>query len=267
MRGFVDVFDDAFEHQVRGDAIIARRRFAAGSLERVDAQVGEKAELAEVDAEDRNLAIAHLPGGPEDGPVAAEDERDVGVFATQIGGAIEIEDDDLAELFESRHEPLRLFADARLIRIAEDVEPHLLRRIARDAPFPRHRRRRGPRRIRGRALGATAAHEPRHIQTQVGQQFATLAVLDEPIRQAEPNDAARIQAGGVGRLEHRRAEPAFDRPLFDGDDDRHLFDGPQDRVAVERLAEASIDDADVHAFFARASRPPSRRSGTTCRRR
>ena len=44
----------------------------------VGAEVGQEAELAEVDAEHRRLAIAHLPGGPEDGPVAAEHQGQVG---------------------------------------------------------------------------------------------------------------------------------------------------------------------------------------------
>ena len=61
----------------------------------VGAEVGEEAEPAEVDAEDGQLAVAHLPGGAEDGPVAAEDERQFGVDAGQVGLLEQIDEDDV----------------------------------------------------------------------------------------------------------------------------------------------------------------------------
>ena len=40
-------------------------------------------------------------------------------------------------------------------------------------------------------------------------------MLDELVRDAEPDDAARVQPRRVGRLQHRRAESTFQCPLLD----------------------------------------------------
>src|SRR5262249_32993538 len=85
---------------------------------------GEEAELAEVDAEDRNLTIAHLPGSAEDGTIAAEDERQVRLDGTEVLHLEEVEDDNLAELSEEGQETFRLLADAGPLTVAEDHHAH-----------------------------------------------------------------------------------------------------------------------------------------------
>ena len=90
----------------------------------VGAEVGEEAESAEVDAEDRRLAIAHLPGGAEDGAVAAEDEGQVGGQAARSLSWSEIEQDDFGVLAEERQQALRLLGDAGTMAVAEDEDAH-----------------------------------------------------------------------------------------------------------------------------------------------
>src|SRR5205823_3821905 len=46
-------------------------------------------------------------------------------------------------------------------------------------------------------------------------------------------------------LQHGTAETAFQRSLFDGDDDVGFLDGPQHASFVKRLAEAGVDDTNV----------------------
>src|SRR5262245_18778169 len=53
------------------------------------------------------------------------------------------------------------------------------------------------------------------VETQVGQQLAALAVLDETIRNAQPHHAARVQLRLVGRLQQCAAEAALQRSLLD----------------------------------------------------
>src|SRR4051812_45256699 len=57
-------------------------------------------------------------------------------------------------------------------------------------------------------LADGAAHAV-HVQAQVGQQLVALGVLDEAVGDAEADDVARVQAGGIGRLQYRAAEAAF----------------------------------------------------------
>ena len=64
--------------------------------------------------------------------------------------------------------------------------------------------------------------QPVGVEAEVGEQFVALGVLDEAVGDAEADDVPRVQPGGVGRLEHRRAEAALERPFLDRDDERHV---------------------------------------------
>src|SRR4051794_7743003 len=93
----------------------------------------------------------------------------------------------------------------------------------------------------------TAAQRPAHrpadavgVQAQVGQQLGAFAVLDEAVGQAEADDLAGVQPGGVGRLQQGAAEAALQGALLDGDHQRQLLDGLEQGVAIERLGEAGV---------------------------
>src|SRR4051794_3383531 len=73
------------------------------------------------------------------------------------------------------------------------------------------------------ALVKELAHctaEAGHVQAQVGQQLVALGVLDEAVGNTQPDDVARVQAGGVGRLQHGAAKAALQRALLDRDHQR-----------------------------------------------
>ena len=81
-------------------------------------------------------------------------------------------------------------------------------------------------------------------------------MLDEAVGDAQADDVPRVEAGGVGRLQHGAAEAAFERPFLDRHHQADFLDRLQDRRAVERLDEPGVDDADVEALLRAASRPP-----------
>jgi len=120
----IDFLDEALIHEVVRDTRLAADDTGEDLAQLVGAEVGEEAEFAEVDAEDRNLTIAHLPGGAEDGTVAAEDERQIGLDVTEVVRLGEVEDDDVAVLSEERQETFRLLADAGALAVAEDHHAH-----------------------------------------------------------------------------------------------------------------------------------------------
>src|SRR5579862_9411139 len=74
----IETIDDALEHEMLRNAVclLEDLQEASGKILRRD--VGKEAEPAEIDAEHRNLAIAHLASGAENRPIAAEDEGDIG---------------------------------------------------------------------------------------------------------------------------------------------------------------------------------------------
>ena len=73
------LLDLAFIHQVMRNAIFMVEDLLEAVIEVVGMNIGEKTEPAEVDAENRNLVVAHLPGGAQNGAVAAEDKRKIGL--------------------------------------------------------------------------------------------------------------------------------------------------------------------------------------------
>ena len=114
----------ALEHEVVGDAVFAAGDAGETGAELVGAEVGEEAELTEVDAEDGRLAITHLAGGAEDGAVAAEHEDQVGGEAGQVHFLAEVVEDDLGVLAQERQQSFGLLGDAGTIAIAEDEDAH-----------------------------------------------------------------------------------------------------------------------------------------------
>ena len=123
---FVRRFDDALEHEMAGDAVLAARYAGETVAQLGGAEVGEKAELAEIDAEDGRLLIAHLPGGAQDGAVAAEDEGKVGGQTGEIGLLMQVAEDDVGVFAQKRREAFGLFGDAGTMCVAEDEDTHRL---------------------------------------------------------------------------------------------------------------------------------------------
>ena len=107
-----------------GDAVFAAGDAGETVAQLGGAEVGEEAELAEVDAEDGRLAVAHLAGGAEDGAVAAEDEREVGGQAGQVGFLAEVVEDDFGVFAQQRQQAFGLLGDAGTMAIAEDEDAH-----------------------------------------------------------------------------------------------------------------------------------------------
>ena len=107
-----------------GDAVFAAGDAGEAVAQLVGAEVGEKAELAEIDAEDGRLVIAHLAGGAEDGAVAAEDEGEVGGQGGQVGFLAEVVEDDFGVFAQQRQQAFGLLGDAGPMAIAEDEDTH-----------------------------------------------------------------------------------------------------------------------------------------------
>src|SRR5262245_55527983 len=58
---------------------------------------------------------------------------------------------------------------------------------------------------------ADGAAQALGVEAQVGEEFVALGVLDELIGDAEADDVACVETGGVGGLKHGAAEAAFER--------------------------------------------------------
>lgn len=76
--------DRALEHQVIDDRVSSISQQRKLLLELVRGEIGEEAQSAEIDPEDRKLTAAELTAGSEDGPVTSEHDCDVGVQTIQI---------------------------------------------------------------------------------------------------------------------------------------------------------------------------------------
>src|SRR5262249_37421417 len=87
-----------------------------------------------------------------------------------------------------------------------------------------------------------------HVQAEVGEQFATLGMFDEVVGNAETDDIACIEAGGISGLENGAAEAPFESPLLHRDDDVRFLDCAHNGGAIERFAKASVDKTDVQPF-------------------
>ncbi len=112
--------DGAFEHEVLRDAEVVVDDAGETGPQLLGRQVGEEAEPAEVDAEDWCLLVAHLPGGAEDGPVAAKDQSQVGVVGSEVGLLLQVLDDDHAVLPEEGPQPLQLLAHTGSPAVAQN---------------------------------------------------------------------------------------------------------------------------------------------------
>src|SRR5262245_32527331 len=103
-----------------GHAVLTAEDMPECFAELLRAEVGEEAELAEIDAEDRCLAVGHLADSAEDGTVAAEDESEVGADAGEVFRLQEIKNRDLTVLAEKRQQALGLLDHASPLAIAQD---------------------------------------------------------------------------------------------------------------------------------------------------
>src|ERR1051326_4979322 len=87
-------------------------------------KVGQEAELAEIHSEHRRLLIPHLPRSTQDGPVAPEHERQVGLQPAQVHFLREVDGDDLAVGAQERQEAICRLAHSwpRCIAQNEDLQ-------------------------------------------------------------------------------------------------------------------------------------------------
>src|SRR5262245_25528010 len=120
----LDLLDEALVHEVVRYVRLAVGDAGKDLAKLVGGEVGEEAELAEVDGKGRNRTVAQLPCGAKDGTIAAEDERQVRLDGTEVLRLGEVEDNDLAELSEEGQETFRLLADAGPLAVAEDHHAH-----------------------------------------------------------------------------------------------------------------------------------------------
>src|SRR6516225_1563359 len=102
-----------------GGAIFAVDDAGETGAELVGTEVGEEAEFAEVDAENRPLVVAHLPGGAENGAVAAQDNGQICRHGAEVALLQEIDNGNGAVAFEKGNELVRFFPDPRFVGIAQ----------------------------------------------------------------------------------------------------------------------------------------------------
>ena len=88
------------------------------------------------------------------------------------------------------------------------------------------------------------------VEPEVGEEFAALCVFDESIGNAETVDAAGVEAEFGGGFQESAAEATHQASFFHGDDEAGFAKRTLDHLAIERLDEASVDDADIEPFFA-----------------
>ena len=83
---------------------------------------------------------------------------------------------------------------------------------------------------------AAGGGDARCIEPDFGKQFASLAMLDEPVWQAQPYQRHLRQAsravGIVDRFEHRRSKACRQGVFFDGDDPRGGVNPAQEQFGV-----------------------------------
>jgi hypothetical protein len=118
-------FDDAFEHEVLGDAEFLEQDMDEALIEVARMDVGEKAEPAEIDAENGNLTVTHLPGRAENGAVAAEDEGEIGARERrQVLLLAQIDQQHLGLFAQERQPALDLRDHAWPFCVSEHVNLH-----------------------------------------------------------------------------------------------------------------------------------------------
>ena len=86
------------------------------------------------------------------------------------------------------------------------------------------------------------------VETEIGEQFATTAVLDEAVGDAQAAHAAGVETCVGGGFQDRAAEPAHERAFLDDHGKRRLLDGPEQRIGIERLDETGVDHADIESL-------------------
>src|SRR5262249_14170754 len=116
--------NNALEHEVARDAVLSLDDAWQALAQLFRTKIGEKAELAEIDAEDRGLLITHLPCRAEDRAVAAQNQGKVGMDLANVLGLPQVMDYDFAMLLEKRQQPLCFLGDARSRAVAQDEDAH-----------------------------------------------------------------------------------------------------------------------------------------------
>jgi hypothetical protein len=107
-----------------GDAILSAQDAWKHIADLTRAEVRQEPELAKVDSEHRALTVRHLPGSPEDRPIAAEDQGHVGTGIAEVLGLEQVRDGHIAALAQEGEQPIRLLTDSRTLSIAEHKHTH-----------------------------------------------------------------------------------------------------------------------------------------------
>jgi hypothetical protein len=128
---FIARFDGTLEHEVARNSKLASG-YARETLPKIfGRQVSKESQFPQIDAEDRELPIAHLPGRAKNGSVAAQYERQVGRDGIEVLFLAEIECSNFRVLAQEWAQALRLFLYASPIGISENENSH-----KRPAPTP-----------------------------------------------------------------------------------------------------------------------------------
>src|SRR5262249_11043405 len=105
------------------DPIIALQHLGKAGPELLGCQVSQETKFAQVDPQDRNLAIAHLPGGSQNRAVPPEDDgqirrrQDCKILLLQ-----QVHHHDAALLPQKRQQPFGFLGHARPTGVAQDKE-------------------------------------------------------------------------------------------------------------------------------------------------
>src|SRR5439155_2962259 len=116
--------DSGFQHEVMGDAEVAGNTLRETLPQLLRGEIGQKSQFAEIDAEDRSLPIAHLPGSSQDRAVPAEHERQIRRETAQVFLLVKVEGNDFAVLAQERQQLLGVLLDSLPIGITQDENAH-----------------------------------------------------------------------------------------------------------------------------------------------
>src|SRR5262249_42929101 len=130
---FPGALQHAFEHQVIRHPVLAPGHIGQAAAKLFRSEVSQKPKFAEVDAQHGYLAIAHLSRCPQNGPVAAQNERQIGCQRAQVFFLLQIEGTNLRMLADQGKETLRFFDHAGAVSIAEYENAHAVRSANKDS--------------------------------------------------------------------------------------------------------------------------------------
>ena len=116
--------DGGFEGQAGADGELSGDHLLEMVFELGGREAGEETEPAEVNAQERNLTSAEAAGGGKEGPVAAEDQDDVGIGDDWVGLVFDVNTDELGILLDRRDNTIQGGDDGRFSLVRNDKETH-----------------------------------------------------------------------------------------------------------------------------------------------